>query len=103
MILPFSYQDTISASRMKEELLKFMEKNHFSDRSISLDVYDENTRFLVVHGFRTFESAREFAQTFAREEQVQQKYFYISAENYRIAQIHKNIETYRDQLTQISP
>ena len=103
VILPFSYQDTISASRMKEELLKFMEKNHFSDRSISLDVYDENTRFLVVHGFRTFESAREFAQTFAREEQVQQKYFYISAENYRIAQIHKNIETYLDQLTQISP
>ena len=62
----------------------------------SVDVYNENETFVVVHGLKDGKVAKVFYQLFKDKEQkkINEPYFAISSPNYKVIQIHKNLDEY---------
>ena len=62
----------------------------------SIDVYNPNTKFVVVHGLKIPQVAKTFNQLLTEEDQkkIKAPYFVVSSTNYQIIQIHKNLDTY---------
>jgi len=67
----------------------------YFDLSTSKDVYDKNTTFIVVHGFKNIEGARGLGDLLKeRKSKITRQYFAISSPNYEIVQMHKNLDEY---------
>ncbi|WP_367180189.1 hypothetical protein [uncultured Lacinutrix sp.] len=80
----------------KDILDKAIKKMGYNRMSTSIDVYSPETTFVVVHGLRSIESSKGFTDLFEPIErsQITKPSFGIATENYRILQIHKNLESY---------
>lgn len=99
LVFPFekgSREEALELKRQISEMLMEQGARH----EVSLDVYNENQVFVVVHGFTSAGNAQGFAEALSENKKyaVNKNSFYISTPNYRIAQIHKNIETYLNSL-----
>ena len=89
-------------SKAKEDIDAFYKlleediaKIRYFDLSLSKDLYDKNTTFVVVHGFKTIEGARGFADLLKeRKSKITRQYIAISSPNYAIVQMHKNLDEY---------
>lgn len=65
------------------------------DLTSSVDVYDKNTTFVVVHGLKSINGARGFSEILGKnKKKITKDYFAISTKNYEIIQIHKNLQSY---------
>lgn len=68
----------------------------------SVDVYNPNTTFVLVHGLRNSQVANTFSQLLVKDEKrkiddkkkITEPYFTISSANYQTVQIHKNLDAY---------
>ena len=62
----------------------------------SKDVYNANTTLVVVHGLKSAVVAKTFNQLLTKEDNKKIKipYFVITSTNYKIIQIHKNLDAY---------
>lgn len=62
----------------------------------SVDVYNANTKFVVVHGLTNKQVANTFEQLFVKEDKkkIKEPHFVISSANYQIIQIHKNLNDF---------
>lgn len=62
----------------------------------SIDVYNSNTTFVVVHGIKNGQVAKTFNQLLTKEDakKIKQPYIAMASANYQIIQIHKNLNTY---------
>ncbi|TPV34976.1 hypothetical protein FJ651_05465 [Paucihalobacter ruber] len=83
------------------ELMEQKVKNvNYFDLTVSKDVYDRNTTFVVVHGLKSINGAKGFAQILNEDKKNKTKitrpYFSICSENYAIVQRHKNLNAYLD-------
>lgn len=69
--------------------------NHYKLRT-SVDVYSPNTTFVVVHGLKNIEGAKGFSQILMYEDRgkITKPFIAISSDNYKIIQIHKNLDAY---------
>lgn len=81
------------------ELLEQKAKNvNYFDLTVSKDVYNRNTTFVVVHGLKSVNGAKGFAQILNEDKKNKTKitrpYFSICSENYAIVQRHKNLNAY---------
>ena len=77
--------------KLSEEIAQI----RYFDLSASKDVYDKNTIFIVVHGFKSIEGAKGFADLLKeRKAKIIRPYFAISSPNYEIIQMHKNLDEY---------
>ncbi|WP_308694006.1 type IX secretion system periplasmic lipoprotein PorW/SprE [Winogradskyella haliclonae] len=99
VIYQFDSSNKEDIKQFKEELSKIMERLPYPDISLSKDVYDENTTFIVVHGLKYITSALGFGPTLQdyKEENtkgITKEYFTISSANYAIVQRHKNLGDY---------
>tara|TARA_R110002049_G_scaffold307520_2_gene508250 strand:- start:4241 stop:6823 length:2583 start_codon:yes stop_codon:yes gene_type:complete len=67
----------------------------------SVDVYDADTTFVIVHGLHNEAVAKTFDQLLTKEDKqkIKKPYFAISSNNYQIIQIHKNLEAYLNRNT----
>ena len=76
-----------------EEVLKNV--TYYSLKS-SIDVYNPNTTFVIVHGLRNAQVAKTFDQLLTKEDKkkIKEPYFAITSANYQIIQIHKNLDAY---------
>ncbi|WP_029034314.1 tetratricopeptide repeat protein [Salinimicrobium terrae] len=99
LVYSFEKEERQGASELQQKLEEALQELGYS-AEISKDVYNQELDFVVVHGFTTAAGANSFAQRLADEKKyaIDKKYFYISTPNYRIVQIHKNIETYLSSL-----
>jgi len=58
-------------------------------------VYSESKIFVVVHGLRSIDGAKGFAEILGEEKyNIIKEHFAISSKNYEIVQIHKNLDSY---------
>jgi len=65
------------------------------DLTSSVDVYSKNTTFVVVHGLRSIDGAKGFAEILGdNKDKIMKDHIAISTKNYEIIQIHKNLESY---------
>lgn len=83
------------------ELMEQKAKNvNYFDLTVSKDVYNRNTTFVVIHGLKSISGAKGFAQVLNEDKKNKTKitrpYFSVCSENYAIIQRHKNLNAYFD-------
>lgn len=101
LIYPFEKNNRVEAETFRSKIGEIISNLNYN-MEVSLDVYDRQQDFVVVHGFNSPRTAAGFAELISKDEKyrLNKKSFYISTPNYRIAQIHKNIDTYLESLNQ---
>ena len=78
-----------------EKLNKEIGEIRYFDLSASKDVYDKNTTFVVVHGFKSIDGAKGFIDILKeRKSKITRPYIAISSQNYEVVQMFKNLDEY---------
>ncbi|SFN56035.1 type IX secretion system periplasmic lipoprotein PorW/SprE [Salegentibacter flavus] len=94
LVYTFDISEKESASALKGKIDKAIEKLNY-DHKTSVDIYDPATVFVVIHGLENKERALGFAELLQNKEfKIEDEFIAISTENYRIVQIHKNLDAY---------
>ena len=99
LVYKFSTEDAEAAQQLKEKLDKAIEDFRYTNMTTSVDYYDPQTRFVIVHGLNTKMGARGFGDVLKekKEYKIKHPFFEISSPNYKIIQIHKNLDEYLQQ------
>ena len=97
------YQFTNTTAEEIEAFIKNLNeavnKVKYFDLKTSKDIYNQNTIFVVVHGFNSIEGALGFAEILKDyKHPIDKVHFAISSPNYQTIQIHKNLEDYLKSL-----
>ena len=81
---------------LRDKIAKFIKDRSLNKLSISLDIYTMTDNFVVIHGLNSEDLAKGITSILKdyKDYQVQDKAIIISAENYAIVQIKKNIDEY---------
>lgn len=99
IVFPFKSSETKKALRLKERLEKSIEDLKYKN-PVSKDVYNLEEQFIVVHGFPSKDYALGYAELIKKNKDylIDDENFVILSVNYKIIQVHKNIEEYKAQL-----
>ncbi len=100
LMFPFEHIQREEADTFRGRLEEILQELNYSHLTVSRDVYNPSRILVVVHGFRSPERAAGFAELLSvnEEYQIHKNSYYISTPNYRIVQIHKNLENYLESL-----
>jgi tetratricopeptide (TPR) repeat protein len=95
-------QENIDA--FKKQLEEAVKDVEYFKLSVSEDIYNNDTKFIVVHGLKSIDGARGFAEILkdnkdkkSKKPKIDREYFAISSQNYQIVQIHKNLNSYLEK------
>lgn len=79
-----------------EKLTKYLAADGVGKFNFSIESYKENEQFVIIHGSRSEESAKELAAILKdnKELSIAIEPIFISIENYKVVQIKKNLEAY---------
>lgn len=96
VVYSFNSENKEDAVKLSEKLNKAISDYRYEDMSVSIDYYVDKTLFVIIHGLNSKLGARGFAEVLkeTKKYKVKEEYFEISSENYKIIQIHKNLEDY---------
>lgn len=104
VIYQFENKSDEDVNAFVEILNKEVEKIKYFELTTSVDLYDENTTFVVVHGLKSIGGASGFAELLKSNDldkkgkpvkpKITKPYFAISSPNYTIIQRHKNLNAY---------
>lgn len=96
LVYKFTSEEGDDAQKLKELLDKALADYYYSDMVTSIDYYDPQTKLVIVHGLKTKLGARGFGEVLNENKKYKIKYpyFEISSPNYKIIQIHKNLDEY---------
>lgn len=96
IVYTFNSNDRESAEALKEKLDMAIQEYRYIKMNASVDYYDPDTIFVIVHGLNTKLGGRGFGQVLKENKKykITDPYFEISTPNYKIIQIHKNLEDY---------
>lgn len=96
VVYPFAHDKEEDAQFLEEQLNEALEFYNYNQMSVSLDYYDPETYFVIIHGLNTQMGGRGFAQVLkeSKKYRIDLPYFEITSENYKIVQIHKNLDEY---------
>ncbi len=94
-IFPSDQLETIA--KETQVLQQALETYFYTQYYISRDVYTADQTLIVVHGFTSNDAAQAFAERLTSDQEIKwkQKAIFISSDNYRIVQLHKNLEAYK--------
>ena len=103
VVYQFPTSETEAATKLQEKLSEAIKEYNYFDMSVSVDYYNPNTQFVVIHGLNTQLGGRGFAEVLKenRKYRIKHPYFEIASPNYKIIQIHKNLETYLNNQTEV--
>jgi tetratricopeptide (TPR) repeat protein len=95
VLYPFEANQTEEINAFVEKLNDAVSKVTYFDLTTSVDVYDANTVFVVVHGLKSVEGASGFAEILEENKhKIVRDFYSISSPNYEIIQRHKNLNDY---------
>jgi|TARA_R100000306_G_scaffold22125_2_gene25719 tetratricopeptide (TPR) repeat protein len=96
VVYKFDSTETEAAQALKDKLVEAIDAYRYTNMSASLDYYTPQTKLVVIHGLNTKTGGRNFAQVLKenKEFKIKKPSFEISTPNYKIIQIHKNLDTY---------
>lgn len=79
-----------------EKLTKYIKDRSPSKLKLSIDIYTMTDYFIIIHGIRTEENAKNIAAVLKeyKDYKITEKAYIISNDNYKIVQIKKNFEAY---------
>ncbi len=98
VVFPFKIRNDEKATKLKKRLEEVIEELRY-DNIISKDIYNLEDEFVVVHGFRSKDFALGFAELIKknRDYLIKDENFVVLSDNYKIIQVHKNLESYKAQ------
>ncbi|SDS38974.1 hypothetical protein [Gramella sp. MAR_2010_147] len=98
IIYPVKSDDKEDTVKLKETIEKALSELGYKKLSVSLDVYDVEQSFVVVHGLESKSKSLGFQELLQENKnyKIAREAFVMSAENYRIVQIKKNLRSYLD-------
>ena len=96
LVYKFTNVEGEAAQKLKEQLDKAIADYYYTDMVNSIDYYDPQTKFVIVHGLKTKLGARGFGEVLKENKKylIKKPFFEISSPNYKIIQIHKNLDEY---------
>jgi len=96
VIFQFNKTNVSEINTFRDTLNKVLKNIKYYDLSSSVDVYDPETTFVIVHGLKNKVVAKTFDQLIIKEDKnkIKKSFFVISSPNYQIIQIHKNLQDY---------
>ncbi len=92
----FNEPTSETLASFKENLEKHIKEVRVYDLSISVDVYNPTTTFVLVHGFVSKLGALGYSQALEekKKDKIVQQHFAVSSSNYKTIQVHKNMDAY---------
>ncbi|MEJ1221529.1 type IX secretion system periplasmic lipoprotein PorW/SprE [Sediminicola sp. 1XM1-17] len=96
LVFPFKIRDNDKAVQLMEKLEKSIKDLRYNN-IVSKDIYNLEDQFVIVHGFRSKEFALGYAELLKnnKDYKVANHNFVILSSNYKIIQVHKNLEDYK--------
>ncbi|MEZ4875687.1 MAG: hypothetical protein R2793_09640 [Flavobacteriaceae bacterium] len=96
VVYPFASTDLENAKKLEEKLKEAIAFYHYTDMAVSVDYYNPETYFVIIHGLKTRLGGRGFAEVLKENKKfkIKNSYFEIASPNYKIIQIHKNLQDY---------
>ncbi|WOD45067.1 tetratricopeptide repeat protein [Hwangdonia lutea] len=96
VVYKFENTEIDAIQAFQKTLDTVLENIIYYDLKTSVDVYNPNTKLVVIHGLKSGQVAKTFNQLLTKEDnrKITEPYFAISSANYQIVQIHKNLDTY---------
>ncbi|MEO9512931.1 MAG: hypothetical protein ABJN84_07690 [Flavobacteriaceae bacterium] len=104
VVFPFKIKDNKKAlvlkKRLEESIVDLKYKN-----IISKDIYNLEDQFVVVHGFKSKDFALGYAELIKnnKDYRIKDENFVVLSDNYKIIQVHKNLESYKEQILTPKP
>ena len=99
VVFLYKIRDNEKALALKERLEEVIKDLNYKN-IISKDIYDLEHQFVVVHGFRSQEFALGFTELIKKNKDylIKDENFVVLSDNYKVIQIHKNLESYKEQM-----
>ena len=96
LVYAFSHEEREDAEALKELLEEGLEELDYLSLKVSIDYYDADMFFVVVHGLRSRLGVKGLVERLEEEEEkpIGRIGFEISSANYTKVLIHKNLEEY---------
>lgn len=100
LVYKFNTDEAEEAEKLKEKLVKALEDYRYTNMNVSMDYYTPDTTFIIVHGLNTKMGARGFGDVLNENKKykIKRPFFEIATPNYKIVQIHKNLDEYLGKL-----
>ncbi|MBP6182945.1 tetratricopeptide repeat protein [Flavobacterium sp.] len=85
-----------STKEIEEKIKLFIASENIQKLTYSYDIYTENENFITIHGINSEVYAKDVVQTMKENKKykIDESAIVISAENYSVIQIKKNLEVY---------
>lgn len=104
VVFPFKRSNNDQALRLMELLEKSIKDLKYKN-TISKDIYNLEDQFVIVHGFKSKEYALGYAELLKinKDYKVKNENFVILSSNYKIIQVHKNLQDYKREILTPKP
>lgn len=104
VVFPFKISNNDAALKLKKRLEESIKDLKYKN-SVSKDIYTLENQFVVVHGFRSKDFALGYAELLKNNKDyyIKDENFVILSYNYKIIQVHKNIDEYKSQILTPKP
>ena len=96
LLYRFEVSEEEATSALKEKIATAISEINYEHLSVSIDVYNPDEVFVMVHGLQDLNRAKGFVELLQINEDylVEKEALEISSENYKIIQIQKNLDDY---------
>ncbi len=104
VVFPFKIQDDEAAVKLMEILEKSIKNLNYRN-TVSKDIYNLEDQFVAVHGFKSKDFALGYAELLKnnKDYKIRNENFVILSSNYKIIQVHKNLQDYKNMLLTPKP
>ena len=104
VVFPFKIKDNKKALDLKKQLEESIKELRYKNL-VSIDIYNLEDEFVVVHGFKSKDFALGYAELLKnnRDYRIKDENFVVLSNNYKIIQVHKNLEAYKAQILTPKP
>ncbi len=101
LIYQFPVAENEAAAALHKKLDEAIKEYNYSNMSTSVDYYNPETVFVIIHGLNTRMGGRGFAEVLKENKKykIKRPSFEIASPNYKTIQIHKNLDNYLEQGT----
>ncbi len=99
VVFTFQRSNNEKAEKLKKRLQEVIEELKYKS-IVSKDIYDLETQFVVVHGFKGRDFALGFSELIKKNKDyfIKDDNFVISSTNYQTIQVHKNFKEYQERM-----
>ncbi len=98
LVYQFAKDEAEQALLLQQKIDKAIKEYNYTNMSTSLDYYNPENIFVVIHGLNTKLGAKGFGEVLKENKsyKITKPFFEISSDNYKTIQIHKNLPEYME-------